>query len=101
MPQINIKPKHLKQVIEILKTHVPEAEVWAYGSRLGDYCHNGSDLDLIVRNKSNLNTPVSEIPVLRESFSQSNIPFLVDIHDWARIPESFREQILRNYVVIQ
>ena len=34
------------------------------------------------------------------AFSESNLPILVDIQDWARIPDSFREEIERTGVVI-
>jgi len=29
---------------------------------------------------------------------ESNIPILIDARDWARLPASFHEVILRNYV---
>ena len=37
---------------------------------------------------------------LREDFSESEIPILVDVFDWARIPEEFRSEIARSHVVI-
>ena len=34
----------------LLREHVPNAEVWAYGrSRVNGRCHSGSDLDLVLR----------------------------------------------------
>ena len=34
----------------MLREHVPNAEVWAYGrSRVNGRCHSGSDLDLVLR----------------------------------------------------
>jgi predicted nucleotidyltransferase len=101
MSNINIKPKHLKQIGEILKKHIPNSEVWAYGSRVRGASHDGSDLDLVVRNPSDLNAPIDEIFEVKEAFEQSNIPFLVDILDWARLPESFQEEILKDYVIVQ
>lgn len=38
--------------------------------------------------------------VLRDAFSESNLPILVDIQDWSRIPDSFREEIERSGVVV-
>jgi len=37
---------------------------------------------------------------VREAFSDSNLPILVDIQDWSRIPDSFREEIERTGVVV-
>lgn len=37
---------------------------------------------------------------LAEELERSNIPILVQVHDWARLPESFHREIERNYVAI-
>ena len=37
---------------------------------------------------------------LIEGLEQSNIPILVQPHDWARLPESFHREIERDYVVL-
>ena len=39
-----------------------------------------------------------QISVLTNAVSDSTIPFLVDVRDWARFPESFRLYIGRQYV---
>ena len=38
---------------------------------------------------------------LLEALEQSNIPILVHVHDWARLPKSFRREIELDYVVVQ
>ena len=38
---------------------------------------------------------------LVEAFQESNIPILIQAHDWARLPESFHREIERDYVVVQ
>jgi uncharacterized protein len=96
IPKLNVKIKHLDQIKDILRKHIPDAEVWAYGSRLGHNSHGGSDLDLAARNKENPDLPVEGLTQVREALSESNIPFLVDIHDWSRLPDSFCRQILKN-----
>ena len=35
---------------------------------------------------------------LREAFEESDIPIIVDEHDWATLPESFHREIQRNYL---
>ena len=46
--------KHLDILQDLLKKYVPNAEVWAYGSRVTGYAHEGSDLDLVLRNRADL-----------------------------------------------
>ena len=36
-----------------------------------------------------------------EAIEKSTIPILVQVHDWARLPESFHREIERDYVVVQ
>jgi hypothetical protein len=38
---------------------------------------------------------------LRDALVESNLPIRVDVVDWARIPEAFRREIERAYVVVQ
>ena len=38
---------------------------------------------------------------LIEALEESNIPILIQAHDWARLPTSFHHEIEQDYVVIQ
>ena len=40
-------PRRYREELEaLLRKHVPDAKVWAHGSRVNDRSHDGSDLDL-------------------------------------------------------
>jgi uncharacterized protein len=101
MPKLDLKPVHLRLLLDVLQTHAPEAEVWAYGSRVNGDGHDGSDLDLVVRNPVGLDRPQKQLGALREALRESNLPMLVDVLDWARIPEDFRCEIERQHVVVR
>ena len=96
--QLRLPSRYLRQVEEILGENVPEAEVWAYGSRVDGTSHEASDLDLVIRGPGL--RPISSVDVqaMREAFRESNIPIIVDLHDWSRLPETFQREIARNYV---
>ena len=79
---------------------MPDVEVWAYGSRVAGTAHEGSDLDLVLRNPQQLDVPQKNIYKLRDALSESNLPIIVDVSDWARIPEAFRCDIERQHVVV-
>jgi len=58
-----------------------------------------SDLDLVIRaRRDGSRSPA--LGRLREALSESDLPMLVDVHDWARIPDSFRREIARAHVVV-
>ena len=101
MPTLDLKPETLETLRLLLARHVPEAEVWAYGSRVTGQAHEGSDLDLVVRNPKDLRQPCPDLLDLRDALGESDLPILVDVFDWARIPESFQGNIERGHVVIQ
>jgi len=98
--KIDLRPEWLEMIRRILATHLPGAEVIAYGSRVTGTAHEGSDFDLVARNRQNPLLPAGNLGTVREAFSESNLPILVDIQDWSRIPDSFREEIKCAGVVV-
>ena len=78
----------------------PEIEVWAYGSRVDGSNHDASDLDLVLRTPDLTPVSVNVISRLREAFDESDLPIIVDIHDWARLPEAYHEEIEHSYYVL-
>jgi len=96
---INIHPKDLETVQAILAKHVPDLEVRAFGSRVQWTARKTSDLDLAIMT----DTPIDALSMadLREAFSESDLPFKVDIVDWATTKANFRQLIKNKYTVIQ
>ena len=99
--RLDLPPRYRRIVQALLREHVPDAEAWAYGSRVNGSSHEGSDLDLVLRSPTLELIPSGRLADLAEAFEQSNIPILVQAHDWARLPESFHQEIERDYVVVQ
>jgi predicted nucleotidyltransferase len=99
--QLNLSSFHLKQLKELLRLHIPEAEVWAYGSRVSGGAHEGSDLDLVVRNPLDLAQAVKGVHALCEALQSSTLPMLIDVHLWSDLPKSFHRNIEKAYVIIQ
>ena len=94
-------PLRYRRIVEaLLREHVPEAEVWAYGSRVNGESHEASDLDLVVRGPG-LEPLSGGFLNLLEAIEESNIPILVQTHDWARLSEGFHQEIERNHMVVQ
>lgn len=98
---LQLEPRHLNLLKQLLAQYVPTAEVWAYGSRVTGNAHQGSDLDIVLRNTANLELTQSDWCDLQEALQQSTLPILVDVHDWALLPKSFYPNIERDYVVLQ
>jgi len=100
MPKLDLPPAYRRMLIELLATHAPDAEVLAYGSRVNGQAHDGSDLDLVVRNPDRPAAPQTRLHLLRDALTESDLPILVEVLDWARIPEDMRREIARQHVVV-
>lgn len=96
---IDIRPDHLRVVCGILLKHVPQYEVWAFGSRAKWTAKDYSDLDLCIVTDRPLSFKV--LGALDEDFAESDLPWKVDVVDWATTSESFRKIIERDKVVVQ
>lgn len=100
MTKLDLRPEWLDMIQQLLAIHLPDVEVLAYGSRVTGTAHEGSDLDLAARYPQNPHLSVRNLGRARDVFSESNLPILVDILDWAQIPDSFRDEIARTGVII-
>lgn len=98
--RLDLPRRYRDQIEALLREHVPGVEVWAYGSRVSGRSHEGSDLDLVLRGSDLKRIPSGQLVALTEALEQSNVPIIVQIHDWARLPESFHREIEREYVVL-
>lgn len=95
---IKISSDHLKIVRTILAKYVSGCEVWAFGSRVNQEPKKHSDLDIVIKTDAPL--PASIFANLRDAFSESDLPFKVDVVDWSRISESFRKIIEKKFEII-
>jgi len=95
---IDIETKYLEMIKSILYQHIPEYEVWIFGSRVRGQAYRYSDIDLVLIGKEKLD--LHRLEALRDDFSESDLPFMVDVLDWHDISDSFRQAILRRYEVL-
>ncbi len=98
MTPIDIRPADLDTVRRILSEHVPTVEVRAFGSRVAWNARETSDLDLALMTDEPLT--LSRMADLRAAFTGADVPFRVDIVDWASTSESFRRVVEAEHVVL-
>ncbi|MBM2812088.1 MAG: hypothetical protein HW416_2847 [Chloroflexi bacterium] len=101
MPEhaLDLRPDHLAIVRAILKKQAPGYEVWAFGSRGTGNAKRYSDLDLAIITEAPLSFGVGAC--LQEAFSESELPFRVDIVDWSTASPAFRAIIAQNHVLLK
>jgi len=96
---LDMAPHHWVIVQQILAQHLPGLPVWAFGSRTKGTAKPHSDLDLAVITTEPL--PLRQAAWLAEAFSESDLPWRVDVVDWACTSEAFRRLIQAHHVVVQ
>ena len=95
-----LREKDKQALIQIFTSINKPFEVWAYGSRVNGTAHNGSDLDLVIRGQNLKALEPNDYFVLIEKIRESNIPILVELRDWARLPNSFHVNIEKKHEVL-
>ncbi len=99
VPDIDISPEQWEIVQNILRKHAPQCEVWAFGSRAKKSARKYSDLDLVI--VSEIPLGIAALAVLSEDFSESDLPWKVDVVDWSSTTENFRRIMASEKVEVQ
>lgn len=91
---IDLLPEHYQQVKHIFDACLPGADVRIFGSRIKGTATAYSDLDLVVLGDEPKNPEI--MSAVKDRLSESDLPFLVDVLDWADLSESFRTVIIEH-----
>ena len=84
---LHLPQDYREEVVSILSQNAPEIEVWAYGSQVDGSNHDASDLDLVLRTPDLTAVRGKTISRLCDAFDESNLPIIVDVHDWGLLPD--------------
>lgn len=96
---IDITPKELALVQQLIRTTFPDVEARVFGSRHEGTVKPYSDLDVVLVGKQKLDW--LQVSRLREAFAESTLPYRVDLLDWFAISPTFQQFIAQGYTVIQ
>lgn len=84
---------------EIINQHIPEYEIWAFGSRVhGKNVRPFSDLDLVIKNPPEL--PFNKQAALMQAINDSDISIRIDLSEWARLPEWMQKKIETEHITL-
>jgi len=96
---IDLDKEYLDEVRRILRDYVPDCEVRVFGSRVDGTAKRYSDLDLALVSSKKLDS--QQLARLKDAFSLSDLPIMVDILDWSATSLEFRKAIERQFEVLQ
>jgi len=88
---IAITPEQRDTLRAILKSFLPDIEVWAFGSRVSGTAKPSSDLDLALYAKAPI--PLQTMALLEAALEECPLPFRVDCVDVHVVSDEFRRLI--------
>ena len=95
MTQIDIRPQHLDILRHVLKSTQPHhVRIYVFGSRANGKARRASDLDLAIDAGRPLT--LEERAAMAEAFSESDLPYKVDVVDMHNIDEAFLAVVERE-----
>ena len=96
---IDLSADHRRLVLDILRANLPgSAKAWVFGSRATGRARRYSDLDLAIDAGRRLT--LDETARLSEAFSDSDLPYRVDLVDWHDINDRWRQAIAAERVAL-
>jgi type I restriction enzyme S subunit len=98
-PDLQVAPEDWAIVRAILDRLVPDCEVWAFGSRTTGRARRYSDLDLAVLADPPLG--IDRQARLLDAFSESDLPWRVDVLDFATASDPFRRIVVQSHRVVK
>lgn len=98
-PPIDVTAEQWRIIHDVLQANVPDATVWAFGSRVAGRAKAYSDLDIAIVSDEPLG--FMRMAEIAEAFTESDLPWKVDVVDWAATSERFQQVIERDHVELQ
>jgi predicted nucleotidyltransferase len=86
-----VSEEERQTILNVFAKRLPGTEVMAFGSRVHGGAKRWSDLDLAIMTGA----PISPetMTLIRLDLSESDLPWRVDLIDWAQANESFRQAV--------
>jgi len=89
---VDISKEYLTIIRQILEKHIPQRQIKALGSRTTGNAKPYSDLDLAVMGDKPLD--LKTLALLKDDFCESELPFRIDIIQWANTSPEFKKTII-------
>ncbi len=95
---LNVSQKHLQIIKELLKNNLSDSHrVYVFGSRVKKHSQPFSDIDLCVDGSV---IPFLEMLQLKQLFSESDLPFSVDLVQKNELDSDFLNSIQVDFIKI-
>ena len=85
-------------LLTVIKQYIPDTEIWVFGSRVhGKNLKPFSDIDIVLISSQPI--PLSLFTKFCDALEESDIPYKVDVLQWAECFLSLQNIIKQNYEI--
>ena len=95
---IQLIDKHLNLVKDILKVEISTQKIYVFGSRATNKAQKFSDLDLCIEGEK---ISFEKMLQLKNDFSESDLPYFVDIVQKVNLSEDFYNIIKQEFIELK
>jgi len=95
---LGVTEKEQEIIENILKEYRDDYSFFYYGSRVKGNFEKTSDLDILIKGKSEM--PLRILSEIKEKFDESSLSYIVNFSDYNAIEKAFYEQIKSTLVQI-
>jgi len=89
-----VEVEYLEEIADIIKSKDSTAQAWLFGSRARGCYEPCSDIDIAVNSPTQTGVTFQiAIGHMKSDFENSEIPYLVDIHNWREIKQSWKSNL--------
>jgi predicted nucleotidyltransferase len=97
---LHVKAADLDTILQVFSCELPDVEVRVFGSRVAEAEPNPeADLDLAVVGGRVVS--LERMIVIERSLAEAGLPFAVDIFDYAKLTNKFKNIIDKEYITIK
>lgn len=96
---LDLPDTQLARIRVVLQREIPRARVFVFGSRVRGNAARWSDVDLAIDAGARLS--ILQLGLLRHAFSESDVPYIVDVVDWNALSDEFKDAIRPELTPIQ
>lgn len=95
---INLNQEYLETIVKIIRQYIPDQRVCLFGSRTKEIAKPFSDIDLVIMSENKIS--LSKMSELRDAFSESDLPYRVDVLDWSTTNQEFKQAVQKDMIEI-
>jgi len=97
---LHVNATDLDTIIQVFYRELPDAKVYAFGSRVSDNEPNSeADLDLAIMTGHVISS--ERMIAIERSMAEAGLPFTVDVFDYAKLTNKLKDLVEEKHIAIR